>query len=77
MGRRLRDGARPRISGTGEKRETEVFLGSQTVVISTPLLGSWAPGTESGEGACDKFATNQDLASESTGSKKNRGTDYL
>lgn len=55
----------------------ELFLGFQTVVISTPLLGSWAPGIQSGKGACDKFATNQDLAFKSTGSKKNRGPVYL
>lgn len=55
----------------------ELFLGFQTVVISTPLLSSRAPGTESGDGACDKFATNQDLAFKSTGSKKNREAAYL
>lgn len=30
-----------------------------------------------GKGTCDNFATNQDLAFKSTGSKKNRGTSYL
>lgn len=30
-----------------------------------------------GKGACDNFATNQDLAFKSTGSKKNGGTSYL
>lgn len=30
-----------------------------------------------GKGACDNFATNQDLAFKSTGNKKNRRTSYL
>lgn len=60
-----------------EKSEKQSFFLASTVVISTPLLSSWAPGTESGEGTCDKFTTNQDLAFKSTGSRKNRGTAYL
>lgn len=56
----------------------ELFLGFQTVVISTAtaeILGTRHREWE--KGVCDNFATNQDLAFKSTGNKKNRRTSYL
>lgn len=52
------------------------FLASKQLYVPHHCL---VPGhqAQSGEGACDEFATNQDLAFKSTGSKKNRGTVYL